>query len=286
MMKNVLVTGGNGQLGQAVAGLAEQYPSYSFFFTDIDTLDITHKEAIHAYLKKNAIHTIINCAAYTTVDKAEKEMELAYRINAEAVRNLAEAARDHHSRIIHVSTDYVFDGHNHRPYIETDGTRPVSAYGRTKLAGEVILQEALPDAVIVRTSWLYSENGGNFVNTMLRLGREKKEIKVVFDQIGTPTYAGDLANALLTLLSKEQKGGIIPGIYHYSNEGVCSWYDFARKIMELAGLPCHVIPVETKDYPTAAIRPPYSVLNKSKIKETYSLVIPHWEESLKKIING
>lgn len=285
MIKNVLVTGANGQLGQALRKRAGSYPSFSFYYTDIDTLDITDKAAVQAYLNKNRIHTIINTAAYTAVDQAEKEAEQAYRINAEAVKVLAEAARDHHSRLLHVSTDYVFDGLNHRPYIETDGTHPASAYGRTKLAGEVLLQETLETAVIVRTSWLYSETGNNFMKTMLRLGAEREELRVVFDQIGTPTYAGDLAEALLTILDKEEHGAYVPGIYHYSNEGVCSWYDFARKIMELGGLSCRVMPIETKNYPTPAARPAYSVLNKTKIKETYGLVIPHWEESLRRIMN-
>ncbi|MDR2968076.1 MAG: dTDP-4-dehydrorhamnose reductase, partial [Tannerellaceae bacterium] len=204
-------------------------------------------------------------------------------INAEAVKTLACAARDNGSRLIHISTDYVFDGTNHRPYGEADGTNPVSVYGQTKLAGEALLQETLADAVIVRTSWLYSETGNNFVKTMLRLGKERKELKVVFDQIGTPTYAGDLAKALLSILDREKNQGYVPGIYHFSNEGVCSWYDFARKIMELSGLPCKVIPIETKDYPTPAVRPAYSVLNKTKIKETYNLAIPHWEEALRGI---
>lgn len=284
MIKNVLVTGANGQLGQAIRKRAGSYPSFSFFYTDVDTLDITNKDAVYAYLNKYGIHTVINAAAYTAVNMAEEDMYNAYQINAEAVKILAEAARDHNSRLIHVSTDYVFDGMNHRPYVETDGTRPVSAYGRTKLAGEILLQEILEDAVIVRTSWLYSETGNNFVKTMLRLGKEREELKVVFDQIGTPTYAGDLADALLIILSKEESCAYVPGIYHFSNEGVCSWYDFARKIMELAGLSCKVTPVETKDYPTPATRPAYSVLNKAKIKDTYNLIIPHWEEALKKCL--
>lgn len=281
MIKNVLVTGANGQLGQAIRKRADLCPSVSFFYTDIDTLDITDKEAVQAYLNKYRIHTIINTAAYTAVDQAEKEPDKAYRINAEAVKILAEAARGHTSRLIHISTDYVFDGTNHRPYVETDGTHPVSAYGRTKLAGEILLQEILEDMMIVRTSWLYSETGNNFLKTMLRLGKERKELKVVFDQIGTPTYAGDLAKALLMILDREGNQGYVPGIYHFSNEGVCSWYDFARKIMEQAGLSCKVIPIETKEYPTPAMRPAYSVLNKAKIKETYNLDIPHWEEALK-----
>lgn len=286
MSRNILVTGANGQLGHAIRQRAEQYPAYSFYYTDIDSLDITDKEAVRDYLNSHRIHTVLNAAAYTAVDRAETDAEQAFRINAEAVGVLAEAARDHHSRLIHVSTDYVFDGMNHRPYIETDGTHPASVYGRTKLAGEVMAQEILDDAVIVRTSWLYSEVGNNFVRTMLRLGKEREELRVVFDQIGTPTYAGDLASALLAIVTGEEEGHFRPGIYHYSNEGVCSWYDFARKIMELAGLSCRVTPIESKEYPTAAARPAYSVLNKAKIKAAYGLSIPHWEESLKKVMSG
>jgi len=285
MIKNVLVTGANGQLGQAIRKRESLCPSFSFFHTDIDTLDITDRKAVQAYLNKYSIHTIINTAAHTNVDQAEKEPDRAYLANAEAVKILAEAAHEHNSRLIHISTDYVFDGTNHRPYVETDDTHPLSVYGRTKLAGELLLQEIQENAVIVRTSWLYSETGNNFVRTMLRLGKERKELKVVFDQAGTPTYAGDLAKALLVILGREENQGYVPGIYHFSNEGVCSWYDFARKIMEQAGLSCKVIPIETKDYPTPAVRPAYSVLNKTKIKETYNLDIPHWEQALKEIFN-
>ncbi|MDH6311688.1 dTDP-4-dehydrorhamnose reductase [Parabacteroides sp. PFB2-10] len=282
-MKQILVTGANGQLGRALQARTGDYPALDFYFTDMDTLDITNKEALFAFVRSNRIQCILNLAAYTAVEQAEADTKMAYRINAEAIRNLAEVASAFRCHVIHVSTDYVFDGSNHRPYLETDATRPLSTYGRTKLAGEVILQEAMADAVIVRTSWLYSEFGNNFLNTMLRLGKEKEELSVVFDQIGTPTYAGDLAYALIAILMRWEKGAWEAGIYHYSNEGVCSWYDFARKIMELADLPCKVIPVETKDYPTKAQRPLYSVLNKAKIKSTYNLTIPHWEESLRSI---
>ncbi|MDL2282375.1 dTDP-4-dehydrorhamnose reductase [Parabacteroides sp. OttesenSCG-928-G06] len=285
-MKQILVTGANGQLGRAFQKRIGKYPTLEFFFTDMDTLDITNKDALFAYLRSNRIQCILNLAAYTAVEQAENDMKMAYRINAEALRNLAEVASAFRCHVIHISTDYVFDGTSCRPYLETDATRPLSAYGRTKLAGEVILQEGITDAVIVRTSWLYSEYGTNFLKTMLRLGREKEEVTVVTDQIGTPTYAGDLANALLAILARWEKGAWEAGIYHFSNEGVCSWYDFARKIMELAGLSCRVIPVESKDYPAKVARPLYSVLNKTKIKTTYNLTIPHWEESLRSIVSN
>lgn len=283
-MRPIVVTGANGQLGQALQQAIGKYPSLDIHFTDIDTLDICNSQAVQDYVRQNRIGTIVNVAAYTAVDKAEADEHNAYRINCEAVRNLGEAAESVRGKVIHVSTDYVFDGMNHRPYIETDGTRPLSAYGRTKLAGEIVLQETCPESVILRTSWLYSGGGNNFVNTMLRLGKEREELRVVFDQIGTPTYAGDLADAILAILSREEKGSFIPGIYHYANEGVCSWYDFAWKIMQLAGLSCRVLPIETKDYPTPAQRPAYSVLNKTKIKNTFDLHIPHWEESLRQLI--
>ena len=226
----------------------------------------------------------MNCAAYTAVDKAEEEEALCLRINRDAVRNLGEAARAAGARMVHVSTDYVFDGTNYLPYVETDKTCPASVYGRTKLAGEQALQEVCPDAVIIRTAWLYSEFGTNFVKTMLRLGNEREQLSVVFDQIGSPTYAGDLAAAILAVLVRAEEGAFVPGIYHFSNEGVCSWYDFAVKIMELGNAPCHVLPIESKDYPAKAARPHFSVLNKAKIKTTYRISIPHWEASLRTCI--
>ncbi|OAV72801.1 dTDP-4-dehydrorhamnose reductase [Bacteroidales bacterium Barb6] len=283
-MKNIAVTGANGQLGNAFRRLSPEYPQFNFFFTDADTLDIIDKEAVRSYLQANSIHLIINAAAYTAVDKAEIDEAAACRINSEAVRNLSEAAAENHCKLIHISTDYVFDGTNCRPYTETDPACPASAYGRTKLSGEAALQDNA-EAVIIRTSWLYSETGNNFVRTMLRLGKERDELRVVFDQTGTPTYAGDLAKAVFAILLSVETGNFKPGIYHYSNEGVCSWYDFALKIMNLANLPCQILPVETKDYPTSAARPPYSVLNKTKIKDAYHLTIPHWEESLKAMMS-
>lgn len=280
-MKTILVTGANGQLGNSIRVLAGQYPQYNFLFTDVDTLDITDPAAVKAAVKDNQVNYIINCAAYTAVDKAEDNEELCRRLNSFAVCVLGEAAREAGAKMIHVSTDYVFSGTGYRPYKETDGTRPVSVYGRTKLAGEEGLMEVCPDAVIIRTAWLYSEFGSNFVKTVLRLGKEREELGFVFDQIGTPTYAGDLAAIILSVVTADEKGAFVPGIYHYSNEGVCSWYDFTVKILQIAGIDCRIRPIETKDYPTKAVRPPYSVLNKSKIKETYKIVIPHWETSLR-----
>lgn len=281
-MKTVLVTGANGQLGNSLRALSGRYSSYAFLFTDVDELDICDKEAVRAYVNGNQVDYILNCAAYTAVDKAEDNEALCLRINAGAVRNLGEAASEAGARILHISTDYVFDGTAHIPYVETDPTCPVSVYGRTKLAGEEALLSVCPDAVIIRTAWLYSEYGRNFVKTMLRLGKEREEISVVFDQIGTPTYAGDLAEAMCKVLEASERGAFQPGIYHYSNEGVCSWYDFTVKILQAAGLPCRVKPIESKDYPSPTARPPYSVLNKKKIKAAYDLAIPHWEESLRR----
>lgn len=280
-MKTILVTGANGQLGNSIRVLAGQYSQYNFLFTDVDTLDITDPAAVKAAVKDNQVNYIINCAAYTAVDKAEDNEELCRRLNSFAVCVLGEAAREAGAKMIHVSTDYVFSGTGYCPYKETDGTRPVSVYGRTKLAGEEGLMEVCPDAVIIRTAWLYSEFGSNFVKTVLRLGKERDELGFVFDQVGTPTYAGDLAAAILSVVTADEKGAFVPGIYHYSNEGVCSWYDFTVKILQIAGIDCRIRPIETKDYPTKAVRPPYSVLNKNKIKETYKIVIPHWETSLR-----
>lgn len=280
-MKTILVTGANGQLGNSIRLLASQHPQYNFLFTDVDTLDITDPEAVKAAVKDNQVNYIINCAAYTAVDKAEDNEELCRRLNSFAVCILGEAAHEAGAKMIHVSTDYVFNGTGCCPYKETDDTRPVSAYGRTKLAGEQGLMDICPDAVIIRTAWLYSEFGNNFVKTVLRLGKERDELGFVFDQVGTPTYAGDLAAVILAVVIADGKGTFVPGIYHYSNEGVCSWYDFTVKILQLAGIDCRVRPIETKDFPTRAVRPPYSVLNKNKIKETYGIAIPHWEASLR-----
>lgn len=278
----ILITGSNGQLGNEIRLLAEKYQQHQFFFTDVAELDITNLSAIEDFVSENKIEGIINCAAYTAVDKAEDDIELCYKINRDAVKNLGETAQKFSCKIIHVSTDYVFDGTNHIPYTEDMPVVPIGVYGKSKLDGENDLQASCADAVIVRTSWLYSAFGNNFVKTMLKLGRERDTLNVIFDQIGTPTYAHDLAEAIMKIISS---GVITHGIYHFSNEGVCSWYDFTKSIHKIAGITsCNVKPIETKDYPTKATRPHYSVLNKAKIKQTYGIDIPYWEESLEKCI--
>lgn len=285
-MKNILVTGAYGQLGNEVRILSANYPEYNFMFTDVDSLDITDKNELIDFVTGNDIRYIINCAAYTAVDKAEDDSELCEKINATAVKNLGLAAAEAGAGIIHVSTDYVFDGTSCRPYTEDMPTKPCSVYGKTKLKGEKNLLKACPNAIIIRTAWLYSPFGNNFVKTMIKLGSERESLNVIFDQVGTPTYALDLADAILkamdqTIDTEHDKGGV----YHFSNEGVCSWYDFTIKIHEIAGInTCKVNPIETKDYPTKAARPHYSVLNKSKIKQTFNITIPHWEASLKECI--
>ena len=280
-MKKILITGANGQLGSEIRVASAQFPQFRFFFTDVTELDICNREAVHAYMAENHMDGIVNCAAYTAVDKAEDDAETCYRINRDAVKNLAEAAREYKLDIIHVSTDYVFDGKNYLPYTEVMPVNPSSVYGKSKLEGERILMEICPEAVIVRTSWLYSSFGNNFVKTMLRLGQERDKLNVIFDQVGTPTYAADLAVALLSILAA---GKPAAGIYHYSNEGVCSWYDFTRSIHRLAGISCDLVPIESKEYPVRTPRPHFSVLNKAKIKQTYGIEIPHWEDSLEKCI--
>lgn len=282
----VLVTGANGQLGSSLQRLAEKENAMHFLFTDVDSLDICDAQAVLACVKENEVDYILNCAAYTAVDKAEDNEALAAKINTDAVRNLGQAASAAGAKVIHVSTDYVFDGTNCRPYVETDPTCPVSVYGRTKLAGEQALQAVCPEAVILRTAWLYSEYGANFVKTMLRLGSEREQINVVFDQVGTPTYAGDLARAMLHIVETARAGEFRPGVYHFSDEGVCSWYDFTVKIIQSAGLPTRVVPIESGEYPARAARPPYSVLNKGKIKRTFGFSLPHWEESLRICMQG
>ena len=285
-MKNILVTGAYGQLGNEVRILSANYPEYNFMFTDVDSLDICDKNELMDFVTGNDIRYIINCAAYTAVDKAEDDAELCEKINATAVKNLGLAAAEAGAGIIHVSTDYVFDGTSCRPYTEDMPTKPCSVYGKTKLKGEKNLLKACPNAIVIRTAWLYSPFGNNFVKTMIKLGSERESLNVIFDQVGTPTYAEDLADAILkamdqTIDTDHNKGGI----YHFSNEGVCSWYDFTIKIHEIAGIKtCKVNPIETKDYPTKAARPHYSVLNKTKIKQTFNITIPHWEESLKNCI--
>ena len=281
IQKNILVTGANGQLGRSLQDIQSMYANCAFYFTDIGTLDICDKKQIVEFVHSNRIGYILNCAAYTAVDKAEDDKENCMRINRDAIRYIGEVAAAERIKIIHVSTDYVFDGTQTRPYREEDTTNPVSVYGQSKLEGELALQHVCTDAVIIRTAWLYSEYGTNFVKTMLRLGKERTEVNVVCDQIGTPTYAGDLAAAMMTIVEHRP---FIPGIYHFSGEGVCSWYDFATKIMALAGHDCQVYPIKTSEYPTRAVRPAFSVLDKGKFKTTFNLSIPPWEESLAKCL--
>ena len=274
---NILITGCNGQLGNEIQLLEKENLQHTFYNTDVDNLDITNREAIEEFVNNHDIDGIVNCAAYTAVDKAESNEELCTKLNAEAPAYLANAIGQRGGWMVQISTDYVFDGTNHQPYREDDPVCPNSVYGKTKLVGELNVQKFCANAIIIRTAWLYSTFGNNFVKTMLRLGREKEQLGVIFDQIGTPTYAHDLAVAIMTAINK----GIIPGVYHFSNEGVISWYDFTKAIHRIAGITgCQVRPLHTSEYPTPATRPHYSVLDKTKIKETYGIEIPYWEESL------
>lgn len=278
---NILITGCNGQLGNEMQLLEAANPQYQFFNTDAKELDITDKDAINSYVDTHAIDVIVNCAAYTAVNKAENDRQQATALNAEAPAYLAAAMSRRGGALIQISTDYVFDGTHHVPYVETDTPCPDSVYGSTKLAGEIAAQRICPRTMIIRTAWLYSTFGNNFVKTMIRLGREKNELGVIFDQIGSPTYAADLAALIMTAINK----GIVPGVYHFSNEGVISWYDFTKAIHRIAGIKdCHVRPIHTEEYPTPAKRPHYSVLDKTKVKQTFGIEVPYWEDSLEDCI--
>ena len=278
---NILITGCNGQLGNEMQLLEKDFSEHQWFNTDVEELDITDQLAIEQFIQENQIDGIVNCAAYTAVDKAESNKELCTSLNTVAPAYLAAAVDKRGGWMIQISTDYVFDGTKHTPYVETDTPCPDSVYGSTKLAGEFGVQKFCRHSMIIRTAWLYSTFGNNFVKTMLRLGKEKTELGVIFDQIGTPTYARDLAKAIMAAIAQ----GIKPGVYHFSNEGVISWYDFTKAIHRIAGITsCHVRPLHTAEYPTPAKRPAYSVLDKTKIKETYNIEIPYWEESLKECI--
>lgn len=279
----ILVTGSKGQLGNEIQQLVNEYPSFVFDFTDIDELDITNSQKVDAYFDATKPQVIINCAAYTAVDKAETDENIAFLVNAAATENLARSASRTGALIVHVSTDYVFDGKAHMPYNESDLTNPQSAYGRSKLAGEEAVRQNASNGLIIRTSWLYSAFGNNFVKTMIRYGKERPVLRVVFDQIGTPTYAKDLAKVILDIIpiALTHSG---TNLYHYSNEGVASWYDFAKFVIDSCEIDCDVNPILTKDYPLPAPRPFYSVLNKSKIKETFNIEIPYWTFSAKACI--
>ena len=284
-MQNILITGANGQLGNCLRDLATEYQEkYHFFYTDVEELDITDAAAIEKHIADNQIDIIINAAAYTAVDKAEDEVELAYRLNRDAVKNLAEAARDHDCRLVHISTDYIFSGETSHPYAEGDTPDPKSVYGASKLAGERAIEESGCRAVIVRTSWLYSEYGHNFVKTMLRLGEEREIVRVVSDQIGGPTYAGDLANIIFRLIDRPAQAEKLE-IYHFANEGICSWFDLSKSIMELAGLRCRVEAITTSEYPAKARRPAFSVFNLCKTRKAIAADIPYWRDSLVLTIN-
>lgn len=285
--KNILVTGANGQLGSELKRVTKDHEAnLKFIFTDVAELDITNLAAVEHFVKENKIKYIVNCAAYTAVDKAEDDVELCYKINRDAVRNLAIAATNNEAKVIHVSTDYVFDGTNTKPYVETDPVCPKSVYGKSKQEGEATLMEACPNSIIIRTAWLYSIFGNNFVKTMIKLGKERDNLNVVADQTGTPTNAADLADAIIKILDHGEANHFEAGIYHYSDEGVTSWYDFTVQIHKDAGITtCKVSPITTDQYPTKASRPQYSVLDKTKIKDTFHIRIPKWEDSLKVCVN-
>lgn len=287
-MAGILVTGADGQLGSEIQQLADRSRN-TWWFTDRDDLDITDAGAVERYIATRKIDLVLNCAAYTAVDKAESEPELAAAVNTQGPANLAAACAKKRAWMIQVSTDYVYHQHPHnRPLLETDVPAPLGIYARTKLAGEQAALEALPNCLVVRTAWVYSSFGHNFVKTMRRLGREREQLSVIFDQVGSPTYARDLAKALLHIAEQWEIKLIdaehFQGIYHYSNEGVCSWYDFAQAIFDLENTSCQVQPIETKDYPTPAQRPPFSLLNKAKIKAAFGLEIPHWRHSLEECL--
>jgi dTDP-4-dehydrorhamnose reductase len=277
-MSNILVTGSKGQLGSELEELSSNY-KYNFFFTDRTTLDISDKKAVEVFLNLHKIDVILNCAAYTAVDKAEDDALNADKINHIAVQTLAQLSKDKNIKLIHISTDYVFNGENFKPYTEDDTTNPNGVYGKTKLDGENAMIEISPlNSIIIRTSWVYSSFGANFVKTMLRLGKERDSLGVIFDQVGTPTYARDLAKAILDIIPSIHNKKV--EIYNYSNEGVCSWYDFAKEIMSMAKLDCAINPIESSAYPTPAKRPHFSLMNKAKIKKEFNLSIPYWKDSL------
>lgn len=280
---NILITGSNGQLGSELTKIAATDRKHQWFFTDVDTLDITNETQVKHFFGLNQIEVCINCAAYTAVDKAEGEPEKALLVNATAPAILANVCASHEALLIHISTDYVFNGENFKPYEEDEPIAPVSSYGFSKAEGERLIRESNANYYIVRTSWLYSAVGNNFVKTMLRLGAEKDQLTVIVDQVGTPTWAFDLAASLIVMVDRYNKESV-QAIYHFSNEGAISWYDFAKSIMELAMLPCKILPIESKDYPVKTKRPFYSVLNKTRIKKELGIQIPFWRDSLIKCL--
>ena len=278
-MRKILVTGAGGQLGNEIKALSSHYADKEFVFAGHHELDIADSAAVNTFIEQGKFYAVINCAAYTAVDKAESEKDKAYLINETGAKYLAEASAKAGAKFVHVSTDFIFDGTHSTPILESDKTAPLSVYGASKLAGELAVQAANPDSLIFRTSWVYSSFGGNFVKTILRLCRERESISVIYDQIGTPTYARDLAKAILDTLDTAVAKKI-SGVYNYSNEGVASWYDFAVAIRDITGLKTKITPIETTQYPTPATRPKYSVLNKKKVKDTFGIEIPYWRDSL------
>jgi dTDP-4-dehydrorhamnose reductase len=284
-MDKLIITGANGQLGRELKSVLVNNTIFQPEYTDIEELDITNEEKVKAYIKQEKPAYIINCAAYNEVDQAEGQPEVARSINSLAPGLLAQASKEAGAKFIHISTDYVFDGKHYKPYTEDDDPNPVSAYAKSKRTGEHRVLET-GSGIVIRTSWLYSPHGKNFVKTMMNLGKEREELNVVFDQTGSPTYAFDLANTILFMLTLYHNGkAFMPGIYHYSNEGTCSWYDFAKEIMSVLQLPCSIYPIETKDYPLPAPRPYYSLLNKGKIKSEFGITIPHWKDSLRECLD-
>lgn len=280
----ILITGSNGQLGMEIKELAGDYPHYEFLHTDIDELDITDADKVNLFFSFHSPDVVINCAAYTAVDKAETDAETAFLVNAVAPGNLAVAAAESGAFLVHISTDYVYDGKNFRPYVETDAINPLSVYAKSKAEGEDAVHQAKGKAVIFRTSWLYSAFGNNFIRAMMKFGVEREELNVVFDQTGTPTYARDLAKTILDILPVAMTAETIE-VYHYSNEGVASWYDFAIAVHYFANISCNIIPIHAKEYPLPAARPFYTVLDKTKIKKKFSIEIPYWRDSVKNCID-
>lgn len=281
----VLITGSNGQLGSEILQLVDKYEQFEFIFEDLPDLDISNEALVDSFILENNINTVINCAAYTAVDDAEDNIETANRVNKIGVYNLVNALEKVNGKLIHISTDYVFDGNQSFPYKESDSVSPIGVYGKTKRDGEMFVINSSIDSILIRTSWLYSSYGNNFVKTMIRLGNEKDSLNIISDQIGSPTYARDLAQTCFEILSSTDRIDEKGKVYHYSNEGVASWYDFAISIMELAGLDCEIKAIHIKDYPTRAKRPNYSVLNKTKIKKDFKIKIPHWRMSLRDCIS-
>lgn len=286
MNSKILVTGANGQLGNELRRLCKNYPGLEFIFTDVDMLDITNPDAVSVFMEASKPAIVVNCAAYTDVDGAEDNVKMARKINALAPQVLAAACAMQNALLIHISTDYVFDGNTNIPYQEDDATNPLNVYGSSKLEGEEKIRSVFDDYVIIRTSWLYSAYGHNFMRKMIDLGKEREELRVVNDQIGSPTYARDLANTIIDMIIKSilNPQAYLPGIYHYANQGSCSWYEFAQEIFELQGIKCKLIPVSTEEYPTKAARPKFSVLNTSRVRDSFGIGIPNWRDSLKECL--